>query len=274
MMLNCLIVDDEPLALDLLENYVGRTPFLQLAGRAGSALEALQCLERFRQGEREGIDLIFLDIQMPQLSGIEFSRLLAERGGGRARVIFTTAFEQYAIEGFRVDALDYLLKPISYTEFLRAAMKAHDWFRKTSGGTVPAAGEPPIRRDSIWVRSDYRHVRVPLAEILYIEGVKDYVRICRADGSQVMTQASMKTMEGLLPKEDFVRVHRSYIVRLQQVNAIERGRIVFGKARIPISDSYRDDFMHRLAQRAFLSPGKPAEGETELREEGMKKPLQ
>lgn len=259
-MLNCLIVDDEPLALDLLENYVGRTPFLQLAGRAASALEALQCLERAGQGTKEEIDLLFLDIQMPQLSGVEFSHLLAERGG-RTRVIFTTAFGEYALEGFRVDAMDYLLKPISYTEFLRASMKAHDWFLKTAGkpAPVPVGGQAAVW-DSIWVRADYRQVRVRLANVLYIEGVKDYVRICLTDGSHVMTQMSLKAMAELLPKELFVRVHRSYIVHMQVVNAIERGRIVFGKVRIPVSDSYRDEFMQRLVQRAFIAPGRSVSG--------------
>lgn len=249
-MLNCLIVDDEPLALDLLENYVGRTPFLQLAGRAGSALEALQCMEMAGRGNKEEIDVLFLDIQMPQLDGIEFSRLLAERGEGRTKVIFTTAFEQYALEGFRVDALDYLLKPVSYREFLRASMKAHDWFVRTSA--VPETAVAPQKRDSIWLRADYRQVRLRFAEILYIEGVKDYVRLRLTDGSQVLTQMSLKAMAEQLPKEEFVRVHRSYIVHLPEVKAMERGRIVFGKVRIPVSDSYRDDFMQRLAQRAFM----------------------
>ena len=253
MMLNCLIVDAEPLALDLLENYVGRTPFLQLAGRAGSALEALQCLDRAGRDSAEAVDLLFLDIQMPQLNGIEFSRLLTERGAGRTKVIFTTAFEQYALEGFRVDALDYLLKPISYTEFLRAAMKAHDWFLKTATGAAPEPA-PVSKRDSIWVRADYRQVRIRLADVQYIEGVKDYVRICLADGSHVMTQMSLKAMGEQLPGDEFVRVHRSYIVHMPEVRTIERGRIVFGKVRIPVSDSYRDEFMRMLAQRAFIAP--------------------
>lgn len=252
MMLNCLIVDDEPLALDLLENYVGRTPFLQLAGRAGSALEALQCMEQAGRGTKGEIDVLFLDIQMPQLDGIEFSRLLAERGAGRTRVIFTTAFEQYALEGFRVDALDYLLKPVSYREFLRAAMKAHDWFLRTSGTSSGGGAVAAEKRDGIWLRADYRQVRLRFAEILYIEGVKDYVRLRLTDGSQVLTQMSLKAMAEQLPKEEFVRVHRSYIVHLPEVRAMERGRIVFGKVRIPVSDSYRDEFMQRLAQRAFM----------------------
>lgn len=264
--LNCLIVDDEPLALDLLETYVARTPFLRLAGRAGSALEAFECLRQATESPQGAVDLLFLDIQMPQLSGMEFTRLLAERREefGQPRVIFTTAFEQYALEGFRVDALDYLLKPISYTEFLRAAMKAEEWFRQRRDLTPmatpapvevePAGAATAPKRDSIWVRADYRQVCIPVADILYVEGVKDYVRICRVDGSSVMTQMSLKAMEEQLPSEAFIRVHRSYIVHLSHVKTIERGRIVFGKVRIPVSDSYREAFMERLSQRAFISP--------------------
>lgn len=265
--LNCLIVDDEPLALDLLETYVARTPFLRLAGRAGSALEAFECLRQAAEAPQGAVDLLLLDIQMPQLSGMEFTRLLAERREefGQPRVIFTTAFEQYALEGFRVDALDYLLKPISYPDFLRAAMKAEEWFRRRRELTpmatppTPGEGEPTgastaPKRDSIWVRADYRQVCIPVADILYVEGVKDYVRICRVDGSSVMTQMSLKAMEAQLPSEAFIRVHRSYIVHLSHVKTIERGRIVFGKVRIPVSDSYREAFMERLSQRAFISP--------------------
>ena len=150
-----------------------------------------------------------------------------------------------------MDALDYLLKPISYTEFLRAAMKAQEWFLRTSAGGPEAEN---VKRDSIWVRADYRQVRVRLEDILYIEGVKDYVRICLADGSHVMTQMSLKAMGEQLPADEFARVHRSYIVHMPEVKTIERGRIVFGKVRIPISDSFRDEFMQRLAQRAFIAP--------------------
>lgn len=248
MILNCLIVDDEPLVLDLLENYVGRTPFLQLAGRAGSAQEAWRCMERAGRGTRERIDLLFLNIQMPLLNGAELSRLLAEKSAGRTRVIFITVFGKYALEGFRVDALDCLFKPISYREFLRAAMKAHNWFLKTGATMEAEAAE--FKRDSIWVRSDYRQVRLRFEDILYIEGVRDSVRVWLADGSQTLTQMSLKAMVELLPKEEFVRVHRSYIVHLTEVKTMKRGRIVFGKVGVPVSDSCRDEFVQRLAQRA------------------------
>ena len=162
MTLNCLIVDDEPLALDLLESYVSRTPFLHLVAQCDSAVKALSVIEE------EPIDLVFLDIQMPELNGLELSRLV----GNKVKIIFTTAFEQYALEGFRVDALDYLLKPFNYTEFLRAATKALRWSEMSRVENV-SANVP----DSIFVKSDYKLIQIQLKDILYIEGLKDYIRI-------------------------------------------------------------------------------------------------
>jgi Response regulator of the LytR/AlgR family len=237
MTLNCLIVDDEPLALDLLENYVTKTPFLHLAGRCENAFQAM---ERIQQND---IDLLFLDIQMPDLNGIEFSKTLGER----PKVIFTTAFEQYAVEGFRVDALDYLLKPISYPEFLQAANKAKRWYELSSKTSAPAESS-----NTIFVKSDYKLVQIDLNKILYIEGVKDYVRIFLEDDAKpVMSLMSMKSMEENLPADRFMRVHRSFIVQLDKIKTIERNRIVFGKEYIPISDSYKDKFMEFLNQRFF-----------------------
>ncbi len=217
MTLNCLIVDDEPLALELLESYVSRTPFLHLVDRCDSAIKALSVVEE------TPVDLIFLDIQMPELNGLELSRLV----GNKVKIIFTTAFEQYAIEGFRVDALDYLLKPFNYSEFLRAATKALR--------THPAP-------ESIFVKSDYKLVQVQLKDILYIEGLKDYIRIQTEDGQGILTLMSMKSIEDFLPADTFVRVHRSYIVNMNKIKTIERNRIIFGKVYIPISDSYKDRF--------------------------------
>ena len=166
MTLNCLIVDDEPLALDLLESYVSRTPFLHLVAQCDSAVKALSVIEE------EPIDLVFLDIQMPELNGLELSRLV----GNKVKIIFTTAFEQYALEGFRVDALDYLLKPFNYTEFLRAATKALRWIEMSRAENV-SANVP----DSIFVKSDYKLIQIQLKDILYIEGLKDYIRIQTED---------------------------------------------------------------------------------------------
>ena len=226
MTLNCLIVDDEPLALDLLESYVSRTPFLHLVAQCDSAVKALSVIEE------EPIDLVFLDIQMPELNGLELSRLV----GNKVKIIFTTAFEQYALEGFRVDAIDYLLKPFNYSEFLRAATKALR--------TRPAP-------ESIFVKSDYKLVQVQLKDILYIEGLKDYIRIQTEDGQGILTLMSMKSIEDFLPADTFVRVHRSYIINMNKIKTIERNRIIFGKVYIPISDSYKDRFTELLDKRAI-----------------------
>ena len=173
-MIRTIVVDDEPLARELMGGYVRQTPFLSLEGLYASAVEALDRLVR------DPVDLLFLDIQMPQLDGLELSRMVDTR----TRVVFTTAFEQYALEGFRVDALDYLLKPISYAEFLRAAGKAQRWFESVA--TTSPEPEPQAR--TIFVKTDYKMLQLRLEDILYIEGVKDYVRIFTADGGDVKTQ--------------------------------------------------------------------------------------
>lgn len=235
MELNCLIVDDEPLALDLLEAYVKRTPFLNLKGKCSNALEVLQVLK-----EQE-VDLLFLDIQMPELSGLELSRLI----DNRIKIIFTTAFEQYALEGFKVDALDYLLKPISYPEFLKATNKALQWFEMSCNTSSKIVEEG----DDIFVKSDYKLVKLQLHKIQYIEGLKDYVKIYVDDRPQpVVALLSMKMFEEMLPSS-FIRVHRSFIVNLNKITVIERNRIVFGKTYIPVSDSYKDKFLEFINRR-------------------------
>lgn len=237
MNLNCIIVDDEPLALDLLETYVRRTPFLRLAARCDNAVEALAALDK------EPVDLAFLDIQMPELNGLELSRLITHR----TKIVFTTAFEQYALEGFRVDAVDYLLKPFNYAEFLRAATKAQHLVELERNQSADAC-----HPDSIFVKSDYKLVQIELRHILYIEGLKDYVRI-QTDTPQggILTLMNMKNIEERLPADTFLRVHRSYIVNINQIKTIERKRIVFGKVYIPVSDSYKDRFAEMLEKRSI-----------------------
>ena len=238
--LSTLIVDDEPLALDLMERYVLRTPFLRLEAKCSGGAEALEALAG------GGIDVAFLDIQMPGMNGLELSRL----AGDRTRVIFTTAFQQYALEGFRADAIDYLLKPIDYNEFLRAAHKALKWFSLTREKTEPAPSAPA--HTYLLVRSDYRQVRIDTSDILYIEALKDYVKIFLASSAQpVITQSSLKSLEERLPAGQFMRIHRSYIVRLDAVKIIERSRVVFGKTYLPISDTCRDDFLRTLEGRSI-----------------------
>lgn len=233
MNLKCAIVDDEPLALNLLESYVQKTPFLQLAGKYSSAVQAMKDLPEMQA------DLIFLDIQMPELSGLEFSKMITPH----TRIVFTTAFDQYAIDGYRVNALDYLLKPISYTDFLQAAHKAVQWF--------DLLNQPQEELESIFVKSDYKLIQVELKNILYIEGLKDYIKIYEENAPKpILSLMSMKSMEELLPSSRFMRVHRSYIVQKDKIRIIDRGRIVFGKNYIPISDSYKQAFQDFLDKRS------------------------
>jgi two-component system LytT family response regulator len=234
MNLRCAIVDDEPLALGLLQSYVEKTPFLTLVGKYSNAILAMKELT-----DNE-IDLIFLDIQMPELNGLEFSKILPKR----TRIVFTTAFEQYALDGYRVNALDYLLKPISYVEFLEAANKALKWFELVD---KPADEE----LQSIFVKSDYKLIQIDLSKILYIEGLKDYIKIYTEDSPRaILSLMNMKAMEQLLPASRFIRVHRSYIVQKSKIRVIDHGRIVFDKAYIPISDSYKAAFQDFLEKRS------------------------
>lgn len=234
MTMKCAIVDDEPLALDLLESYVKKTPFLELTGKYSSAVLAMKELAN------QQVDLIFLDIQMPELNGLEFSKMLPPD----TCLVFTTAFDQYAIDGYKVNALDYLLKPISYPDFLQAANKALHHYELTHR-------PPQDEIESIFVKSEYKLVQIELKNILYVEGLKDYVKIYEEDNPKpILSLMSMKTMEDLLPASQFMRVHRSYIVRKDKIRIIDRGRIVFGKTYIPISDSYKQAFQEYLEKRS------------------------
>lgn len=225
MKLKCALVDDEPLALGLLESYVRKTDFLMLEGSYSSAVQAMSQL-----GEHP-VDLLFLDIQMPELNGLEYSRMVPPT----TRIVFTTAFQQYALDGYRVNALDYLLKPISYSDFLQAANRALQWFERSE--------QSPKERESIFVKSDYKLIRIELRHILYIEGLKDYIKIYEeGEPKPILSLMSMKAMEEMLPASRFIRVHRSFIVQKEKIRVIDRGRIVFGKSYIPISDSYKQAF--------------------------------
>ncbi len=233
MNLKCAIVDDEPLALNLMESYVKKTPFLELCGNYNSAITALNDIRN------KEIDLLFLDIQMPDLNGLEFAKMLPKN----IRVIFTTAFNQYAIEGFKANAIDYLLKPVSYNEFLAAANKAVEWFNMARQNTNKETPES----DFIYVKSDYKLRQIRLDDIIYIEGLKDYLKIyIESDSKPILSLISMKSMEERLPSPRFMRVHRSFIVQVNKVQVIDKGQIIFGKNRIPISDSYKNDFYEYL----------------------------
>ncbi len=225
MTISCAIIDDEPLAAGLLESYAKKTPFLELIGTYNSAIMAMKDLRD------NPAQLLLLDIQMPELSGIEFAKILPKE----TRIIFTTAFSQYAVEGYKVDALDYLLKPVSYEDFLKSTGKALDWFSVVQR-------QDAYRRDRfMFVKTDYKLQRVNLDDILYIEGLKDYVRFYLKDGQRVMSLMSMKKLEEYLPKPEFLRTHRSYIVHMSETPLVDRFRIVFGEEYIPISENYKDE---------------------------------
>ena len=238
MILNCAIVDDEPLALDLLESYIRKTPFLNLVGRYSSAIQAM------RELPKQSVDLLFLDIQMPDLSGVDFSKMLPTE----IRVIFTTAFSNYAADSYRVNALDYLLKPISYTVFLEASNKALQWFEMTRKQSEQ--GLLINAPDVIFLKSERRLVQVDLGKLLYVEALKDYMKfVCEGDEMPVFSLMSLKSLEATLPSSHFMRVHRSFIVQKSKIKVIENNSIIFGKVRIPIGDAYKPVFQEFLAER-------------------------
>ena len=233
MKLNCWIVDDEPLALELLDSYVRKTPFLNLTGKYSSAIQAMNNMPN------ERTDVIFLDIQMPEVSGMEFARFLDKN----TRIIFTTAFSEYALDGYKVNALDYLLKPFSYSEFLSASKRALEWFEMKTASEEK--GEPEV--SGVFVRSDYKLVHVLFDDILLIEGLKDYIKIFTGkDPKPILTLMSMKSMEDELPAARFIRVHRSFIVNRDKIVRVEKNRIIIGKHEIPIGETYRKAFMEEI----------------------------
>jgi len=232
-MINVIAIDDEPLALQLVTGYIEKTPGLNLIGKFDNPLDAIDFLAR------EGVDLIFIDIQMPDLSGIEFTRSMAKG----PKVIFTTAYEKYALDGFRLEVVDYLLKPFSYEEFLKAVQKVQKLIKLEK--SVP--DQIDSNNKFLFLKSDYKIKRINFNDILYIEGLKDYVKVyTQSSPRPVLSLTTMKLLESKLPEATFMRVHRSFIVNLERIDTIERSRIVFGKTYIPISDQYKEKFQEFL----------------------------
>lgn len=237
-MTRVVAIDDEPLALQLVKGYVEKTPTLELAGTFDNPVDAVAFIQSAE------VDLVLLDIQMPDLTGTELARVIA----GGPKVIFTTAYEKYALEGFRLDAVDYLLKPFSYAEFLKAVQKAEKLIN-LERKELPSL---EIRNEFLFIRSDYKIRRIDFSEIHYIEGLKDYVKIfLRGEKKPLLSQSTLKALESRLPEDRFMRVHRSYIVNLETVKVIDRGRIVYGEVRIPVTEQYRDRFQEFL-DRNFI----------------------
>lgn len=232
-MINAIAIDDEPLALQLVTGYIEKTPGLNLTGCFDNPLDAIEFLNN------ETVDLIFVDIQMPDLSGLEFTRSLVKG----PKVIFTTAYEKYALEGFKLDVIDYLLKPFSYEEFLKAVQKAVRLISLEK--KVPE--QVDVNNEFLFLKSDYKIRRINFNDILYIEGLKDYVKVfTQKSDKPVISLVTLKLLESKLPEIKFMRVHRSYIVNLEKIDTIERSRIVFGKTYIPVSEQYKDKFQEFL----------------------------
>jgi len=239
MKIRCVAIDDEPLALKQIGAYLERTPFLETVALCSSAFEALQYVRD------QKADLLFADINMPDLSGMDFVKSLEKK----IPVIFTTAYSEYAIEGFQVDALDYLLKPISFAMFLKSANKAKAWFDLNNRALEPT--QPPV--EYIFVKAEHRLIRIQLSEIKYIEGSNEYIIIHLIKDKPLTTLMRMKNIELLLPDTHFMRIHRSFIVNLNQVKVIERNRIVFDeKVYIPVGEQYKENFQKFLDKTFYV----------------------
>jgi len=246
MTLKCIAVDDEPLALDIIEDYVSKVPFLELVKRTENAIEALQLVQA------GGIDLVFLDIQMPDLTGIQFLKI----ANNKASYILTTAYSQYALESYDLNVSDYLLKPIAFDRFYKAVEKVHNQHKNNAESivaapVVAAAPAPPAPhvsqqvQDFIFVKTEHKIQKIELDNILYIEGLKDYISIF-TKAERVITLQNMKKMEETLPRSQFIRVHKSYIIALDKIESIERSRITICGKIIPIGDTYRDEFFKKI----------------------------
>jgi two-component system LytT family response regulator len=234
MIIRCLVVDDKPLAIDILADYISKTDFLELAGSTTNPLEALSILRD------QQIDLVLLDIQMPELTGLQFMKI----AGNKSKFILTTAYAEYALEGYEHNVVDYLLKPIPYERFYRAAEKALNLLKPPIPESLPSVS-PIVPAEFIFVKTEHRIQKINLSDIIYIEGLQNYVLI-QTLAERVMSLQTLKKLEEQLPSAQFARVHKSYIVAMRHISAIERSRIIINGTTIPIGDSYRSAFFNRI----------------------------
>lgn len=234
--IRCLIVDDEPMAREVISRYIKQLPMLQLVGECSNAVEAMSRLQQ------QPVDLLFLDIHMPQLNGTDLLRILKNP----PRTIFTTAHPEYALEGYELDAIDYLLKPIQFDRFLKAVQKALQMQLITTADVQPAAPEALQQEAFIYFRADRKMVKVYLKDILYIESMKDYVKVFTTQGV-IVTKQSISSLEELLPERSFIRTHRSFIVSLQRIKSFTNELIEIEKAEVPIGKLYRNTVLKVLS---------------------------
>ena len=226
--ISCIIVDDEPLAIEILEEYINKISWLELVGSMESGLEALDFVAQ------HPVELIFLDIQMPDLSGIKTAELINQR----CDIIFTTAYNQYAIEGFELAARDYLLKPISFERFLKSVQRLKPESKEKAG----------TEYDYLFVKADYKIKKVSFEHILYIERMKDYLRLVTRH-EKVMTLLSFRKLKPRLPPDQFVRIHKSYVVALGAIDSVEKGKVRVGDKQLPIGETYREAFFKLIEKR-------------------------
>lgn len=236
MILNCITIDDEPPALMLLENYIKQTPFLELKASFTNAMDALKFIHE------QPVDLVFLDIQMADITGIELARMIAARPNEKPiQVIFTTAFEKYALEGYKLDVLDYLLKPFVYEDFYRAANKALKQVRIVNDSLN--SNQKNKEENYIYLNIQHQKVRVNTKDILYIEGFKDYAKIfVKNSDKPLMSIVTLKSLEEQLPEREFMRIHKSYIISLEKITAVGKSTVKIGDTLIDVSKPYSDDF--------------------------------
>jgi two-component system response regulator LytT len=244
MNLKCVAIDDEPLALELLSKFIGQTAFLTLEGKFSNAIEALAFINK------NEVQLIFMDIQMPDLSGMELARILdGKKNSDQTRIVFCTAYHQFAIEGYKVEALDYLLKPYSYEDFLNAATKAYQYFDRMSNAPAGKTAEPVPQQDYIFLKVEYQLVKVMLKDITHVEAYKDYVKVhLKSRANPLLSLTSMKSMEELLPADKFMRVHRSFIVALDQIESVAKNVIQIGPHQIAVGENYKEQFLEFLGR--------------------------
>lgn len=231
MKIRCIVIDDEPLAIEILESYIEKIPYVELVGKFSNGIEALQYLKANK------VDLIFLDIQMPEITGIQLMKIL----DNPPLTIFTTAYDNYAIKSYELDAVDYLLKPIEFDRFLKAIEKS--WKRLERGQPTEITRTEPMQSKEpyIFLKTEHRVQRVEIADILYIEGMKNYLRVVTKT-SKIMTLQNFKSICELLPNSQFIRVHKSFVVAVDKIDSVERGRIRIDKQIIPIGDTYKKEF--------------------------------
>lgn len=236
--MKCVIIDDEPLAVDLLVEFVGRVESLELVTTFTNAIDAISIIN---QSE---VDLIFLDIEMPHFTGIDFINAIEKK----PLIIFTTAYSNYAVEGFNLGAVDYLVKPIPFNRFLKAVLRAQQIFipKNLSQQTNQTINSPEIEHDFMFVRAEYENVKINFSDILFIEGLKDYVKIYTTDNKYTLTLISLIKLENLLSSKGFARIHRSYIINIRHVKSIQKNKVLIAEKRLPISESYKTTFFEKI----------------------------